>query len=64
MTIRIIEEKPDPSVVKQRVCYNCGVKMEYLPADVEQRKATDYTGDSEIVRFINCPGCKVELRIR
>lgn len=35
--IRIIDEKPDASVVKNVICRNCGVKLEYVPADVKEK---------------------------
>ena len=44
MVVRIIDPNPHPSVVKQVLCRNCGVKLEYTPADVSKRTVTDYTG--------------------
>jgi uncharacterized protein with PIN domain len=63
MAVRIVEEKPDPSVIKQVVCRNCGVKLEYVPADVQDGVDTDYTGSKDPFKFIECPKCKKEVRV-
>jgi hypothetical protein len=57
MVVRIIDPNPHPSVVKQALCRNCGVKLEYTPADVSKRTVTDYTGSRETVCCIKCPSC-------
>lgn len=64
MAIRIIEEKPDPSVVKRVSCKNCGVGLEYLPVDVTEHHVTDYTGSSDTLRFIICPKCNEHIYVR
>lgn len=64
MAIRIVEEKPDPSVVRKVVCRNCGVSIEYLPVDIQEGRDTDYTGSSDIYHFIECPKCKKEIRVK
>ena len=57
MAIKIIDETPDPSVVKRIVCRNCGVKLEYTPNDVKTRNGTDYTGGADGDNYIDCPKC-------
>jgi hypothetical protein len=64
MAIRIVEEKPDPSVVKRKVCGNCGVTLEYVPADVQRGIDTDYTGGRDPYSYIICPKCGKEVRVR
>ena len=60
-----IEKVGDDPESKRRVtCRNCGSVLEYLPIDIESRTVTDYTGDSEIVRFIRCPVCKKEVIVK
>lgn len=61
--IRIIEEKPDPSVVKQVLCHNCGVKLEYVPHDIQKRKVSDYTGGCDTYHYITCPKCSEEIPV-
>ena len=56
--VRIVEEKPDPSVVKQVVCGNCGRKLEYVPADKQRGTTSDY-----YYNFITCPGCKHKVPV-
>lgn len=61
MAVRIIEERPDPNVVKQVVCRNCGVKLEYLPIDVKEYSGTDYSGGPDGHRWIDCPKCSKKV---
>lgn len=63
MAVTIVDEKPDPTVVKQAVCRKCGVKLEYLPIDVKERSTRDYTGDSGGARWIDCPKCQNEVTL-
>jgi uncharacterized protein with PIN domain len=55
--VRIVELKPDPSVVKQVVCKNCGAKLEYVPADIHSEYVRDYGGVGEMQNWITCPNC-------
>jgi hypothetical protein len=64
MVIRVVEEKPDPSVIKRKVCSNCGVTLEYVPNDVQDGYDTDYTGSRDSYRYIMCPKCSKEVRVR
>lgn len=64
MVIKVIDDKPHKSVVKEAICSNCGVTLEYVPADIEERMVTDYTGDSDVIRFIRCPKCQHQHTVR
>jgi len=64
MTVKIIDEGPDPSVVKQIICKNCGVKLEYLPVDILDGTTSDYTGSKDIYHYINCLKCNKEVIIK
>jgi len=55
--VKIIEEKPDPSVVKRVICRNCGVTLEYLPYEVKKYEGTDYGGGPDGQEWIDCPKC-------
>lgn len=57
MAIKIIDETPDPSVLKRVVCNSCGVKLEYTPNDVQYRHGTDYGGGPDGAKWIDCPKC-------
>jgi hypothetical protein len=57
MAIRIINEVPHPTVVKEVICKNCGVTLEYTPADVEINKYTDIDGGRGVQGLIGCPKC-------
>lgn len=55
--VKIVNEGPAKSVVKRRVCRNCGAKLEYVPADVKERNRHDYSGGPDGCRWIDCPKC-------
>jgi len=59
--IKIIDETPEPEVVKRAVCRNCGVTLEYTPADTRSEIGIDYSGCSDIYTLINCPNCGYEI---
>lgn len=63
MAIKIIEAPLDQLVVKRTPCGNCGVTLEYTPADTTQRMVRDYTGSGEMERFLQCPKCNHEIRL-
>jgi RNase P subunit RPR2 len=63
MAIRIVETKPDPSVIKQVICKNCGVKLEYLPIDAQHKTYTSF-GDTESYSCITCLNCAEEITIK
>lgn len=64
MAIRIVEEKPDESVVKNAVCRLCGVKLEYLPIDIQSKLVYSYPNESETYSWIVCPKCQNEICVK
>ena len=57
MVIRIINEVPHPTVVKEVICKNCGVTLEYTPSDVTENRYRDYDGGGGVQGLIGCPKC-------
>ncbi len=58
MSVKIINETPDSEVVKQIVCQNCGVTLEYTPNDVILLwSGTDYGGGPDGAKGFKCPKC-------
>jgi len=55
--IKIIKDTPHPTVVKEAICRNCGVTLEYTPHDVQSYVSHDYGGGADTVRYIPCPKC-------
>lgn len=55
--VRIVKTEPDPSVVKQVVCKNCGATLEYTPQDVRERHGKDIGGGPDGDKSIICPNC-------
>lgn len=62
--IRIIDEKPDASVIKNAICRNCGVKLEFVPADVKEKYYRDIDGSGDTERWIDCPRCSNRISVR
>jgi hypothetical protein len=58
MVVEVIKTEPDPSVVKQVVCGNCGVTLQYVPNDVLRRDGLDYSGGSDGEEWVECPNCE------
>ncbi len=64
MAIRIVEQKPDPSVIRNCICKRCGVKLEYLPLDVLHKTYSDYGGGSDSMSFITCLQCGNTIEVK
>lgn len=64
MAVTVKNPNPHPSVIKEAICRNCGVTLEYTPKDVHQRKEYDYGGGSEIVKYIECPACSGKVNVK
>ena len=45
-------------------CGNCFHIMRYLPKDIKERKSYDYTGDHDMVYFIDCANCNKEISVK
>ena len=61
MAVRVVKKEPDPSVIKEIVCGNCGVTLEYVPNDAKIRNWSDYGGGSNTTKYIVCPECNYEV---
>lgn len=55
--VRVIDDKPHKSVVKEIVCKNCGATLEYVPMDTRKITHHDYGGGSNTYTVIDCPKC-------
>jgi hypothetical protein len=64
MTIRIIEKKPDKSVLKEVICRNCGVKLEYTPNDIRKYEGRDISGGPDGSWWITYPKCRERIILR
>jgi uncharacterized protein with PIN domain len=57
MTIRVVKTEPDSSVIKRKVCKNCGATLEFVPNDVKTHVYTEIDGGSDSYDYIDCPNC-------
>ena len=62
--VTVVSKVPHQSVVKETVCRNCGSTLQYVPRDIKERTVSDYTGDREIVRYIDCPECNERVTVK
>lgn len=60
--MKIVKKKPHPSVVKRRVCSDCGVTLEYVPKDIKVKTYSAY-GSFERDSMIKCPNCGAWLNV-
>lgn len=61
--MKIIDEKPSAKIAKIAICSNCGVTLEYVPADTKIEKRTDYTGGTDSYRMLTCPKCNESMDV-
>ncbi len=52
--------KPTTSVP----CPRCGAVIGYSLADVQEDYVTDYTGDRDYYKYIPCPCCTSQIKIK
>ncbi len=62
--VTVVSKVPHQSVVKETICRNCGSTLQYVPRDIKERTVSDYTGDREIVRYIDCPECNDRVTVK
>lgn len=55
--VKIVDKTPHRDVLKECICRNCGVTLEYTPADTTTYVRTDYGGGSDTYREMDCPNC-------
>lgn len=61
MAVEIVNDQPDPSVRKRKVCQNCGVTVQYVPNDVKEYSGRDYSGGPDGCRWVRCPKCGKQI---
>lgn len=64
MAVKIIDETPDPKVVKRVTCGHCGTRLEYVPNDVKECHGADYGGGPDGEEWVDCPKCGKKAIIR
>lgn len=62
--VKIIDETPDPSVVKRIICKSCGSLLEYIPNEVKKYSGRDYSGGPDGHEWIDCPKCGKSVILR
>jgi uncharacterized protein with PIN domain len=62
--VTVVSRTPHQSVVKETICRNCGSTLQYVPRDVQQKTVSDYLGDRDIIKYIECPECKEHVTVK
>lgn len=62
--VTVVSKQPHATVLKEIICRNCGCTLQYVPRDIKERTVSDYTGDRELVRYIECPECNDQVTVR
>jgi hypothetical protein len=61
--ITIVNSEPDPSVLREVICQNCGITLSYLPIDTLTQKLS-CMGESEgSYKYIECLGCAARIEV-
>lgn len=61
--VRIIRQKC-PELEKKVIHKDCGCEIGYFENETKESKYTDYAGDTEIYKYINCPNCKEKVVVK
>ena len=61
MAVKVIGE--DTTKIKHTTCTNCAAILEYTLADTHKKTVSDYTGDVDTYRLLNCPRCKNTINV-
>ena len=64
MTVKIIDPNPDRSVVRECICRNCGVKLSFVPKDIQSKTYKDYDDESDTSYFIQCASCSEPIYVK
>jgi len=62
--VKILNEEPHKSVIKEDICRKCGVTLSYVPMEVKEGYTSDYLGDRDYYKYIVCPNCKNNVRVK
>lgn len=62
--IKIVDEGPHHSVVKNIVCKKCGVTLSYVPMDIKEKKGYNERDGSWGYQWINCLKCNEEITLK
>ena len=62
--VKIIDEEPHKSVVKEKVCKNCGCTLSYTPLDVKENTGYNERDGYWGHQWIVCPKCSKNVTIK
>jgi uncharacterized protein with PIN domain len=62
--VTVVSRTPHQSVVKETICKNCGSTLQYVPRDIKERTVSDYLGDRDIIKYIECPECNDHVTVK
>jgi hypothetical protein len=53
----------EPREVRRCTCRNCASIIEYTLSETTTRWVSDYSGDREQIRELQCPGCSSRIQV-
>ena len=53
----------DQTILQRRTCNQCGSILEFAPSEVLRGKITDYTGGTDVYKYIKCLKCGHEVKV-
>lgn len=62
--VDIVNKEPHESVIKEVICRKCGVTLRYVPIEVKEDYTSDYTGGKDYFKYIACPNCENQVRVK
>ena len=54
----------DVSAVKRVTCHRCASILEYTLSETQEGRSTDYTGSTDLYKYIKCPTCHNEVVVK
>jgi ribosomal protein S27E len=62
--VTVVKIEPHPTVVNEAICKGCGATLEYVPNEVQTYNWIDYGGDNNVVKYVTCPNCNNEVKVK
>lgn len=62
MTVQVVGRAEN--LLEEVTCKNCLAILKYAPVDVKSFKSRDYSGHTDIVKYLTCPSCEEKVSVK